>query len=136
MKKIAVVLPILIVLLLGGSCKKDDTLQFGREFTLRPNQSAQLGTLQVTLVELVDKRCPSDVYCIHGGWAWVRVRLSEGTSSTEICLGCLDGKNPSERTQVVAIRGKTYEITLKAIAPKASQQAVETVDVTFVVTRK
>jgi hypothetical protein len=137
--KIASLLTMLVLLLPGAGCKKEDVPELGREFTLRPERSAQFGTLQITLVELKDSRCPSDFVCVHGGWAFVRVRLSKGPDGTEVCLGCLEEQNGAVGpvpTRTVTLGRETYEITFKAIAPRASTQPDATVDVTFVVTRK
>ncbi|RZK46430.1 MAG: hypothetical protein EOO59_19305, partial [Hymenobacter sp.] len=74
----------LVLLLAGGllACGKT-TIQAGQVVALVPQQPATLalgglGSVEVTLTELSDSRCPSEVVCIWAGTIGATVVLTEG----------------------------------------------------------
>lgn len=67
-------------------------MQTGQVVALVPKQPATLalgglGSVEATLTELNDSRCPSDVVCIWAGTIEATVVLTDGSTSQTVRLG-------------------------------------------------
>ena len=69
--------------------------ELGEAFTLQPGQSRGIdGGIRLTLLEINDSRCPSDVQCIWAGELSAHLKLEgpeETAPSQELTLGTLRG---------------------------------------------
>ncbi|MDJ0363788.1 hypothetical protein QMK33_01390 [Hymenobacter sp. H14-R3] len=78
-------------------------------------------TVQATLTEVSDSRCPADVQCITAGYVAVGVSLSEGQAppvSLRLCLGCNARNQPGTIDSVaVTLNQKPYWARLLALRP-------------------
>lgn len=81
------------VLLAGGllACRKD-AMQAGQVINLVPKQPATLalggpGSVQATLTELSDSRCPSGLVCFAAGTIAATVELTDGHAPQTVRLG-------------------------------------------------
>jgi len=111
-------------LLAGGllSCGKT-TIQTGQVVALVPKQPTTLalggiGTVEATLTDLNDSRCPSDVVCIWAGTIAATVTLANGGTAQTVRLGyqksyALDSAN-------VTLHHQSYWVRLLDATPYPS----------------
>lgn len=78
-------------------------------------------TVQATLTEVSDSRCPADVQCITAGYVAVSISLRDGQAqplSLRLCLGCNARNQPNTTDSVaVTLRQKPYWARLLAVRP-------------------
>lgn len=78
-------------------------------------------TVQATLAELSDSRCPADVQCITAGYVTVGINMTDGQAEPQylrLCLGC-NARNQPETSDSVAVtlHQKPYWARLLAVRP-------------------
>ncbi|GAB3637623.1 hypothetical protein GCM10027422_32130 [Hymenobacter arcticus] len=78
-------------------------------------------TVQATLTEVSDSRCPADVQCITAGYVAVGISLHDGKAqplSLRLCLGCNERNQPNTTDSVaVTLHQKPYWARLLAVRP-------------------
>jgi hypothetical protein len=115
-----------LVLLVSGllACGKT-TIQTGQVITLVPKQPATLalgsrGSVEATLTDLIDSRCPSDVVCITGGNVEATLTLADGTATETIRLG--HQKNYLADSVNVTIQQQAYWVRMLDVTPYPSKK--------------
>ncbi len=96
------ILNILFILALFTSCNKDepDWVPINATFTLELNEQVKViennkRALYVSVVEIEDNRCPSDVICVRAGEALVKVIIEDIRNSQFNTLLCIGECSPS-----------------------------------------
>jgi hypothetical protein len=78
-------------------------------------------TVQATLTEVSDSRCPADVQCITAGYVAVGISLTDGKMeplALRLCLGCNARNQPNTTDSVaVTLHQKLYWMRLLAVRP-------------------
>jgi hypothetical protein len=113
-----------LLLLAGGllACGKQ-TAQPDQVAVLVPKQAATLalgglGTVEATLTELTDSRCPSDVVCIWAGTIDATVVLADGSTAQTVRLGYQ--KNYATDSVRVTLHKQTFWVRLLDATPYPS----------------
>jgi hypothetical protein len=114
----------LLVLLAGGllACGKT-SMQAGQVVTLVPKQPTTLalgrpGSVEATLTELNDSRCPSDVVCIWAGTIDATLALTDGSTTQTVRLGYQ--KNYASDSVDVTLNQQRYWVRLLDVTPYPS----------------
>lgn len=78
-------------------------------------------TVQATLTEVSDSRCPADVQCITAGYVTIGISLTDGSTGPRylrLCLGCNARNQPDTSDSVaVTLHQKPYWARLLAVRP-------------------
>lgn len=65
-----------------GSC----TMLRADQLTLLEGQTGKLGFQTITLLKVLDSRCPPDVQCVWAGDVLAQVRVVQGRNTSELSL--------------------------------------------------
>ncbi len=110
-------------------CKKDADVGMGldQDIKLKLKQrvtvTASDAGVQLTLTELSDSRCPSDVNCVWGGEALAKVELRDAAGVVQnAALGCL-GSGKCRDSAAVVLDAASYWLVLTAVTPYPSRTA-------------
>jgi hypothetical protein len=93
---------VFIVWLLFYTCNKNEPewVRINDNFSLKLNEQIKViddryRAMYVSVVEIEDSRCPSDVFCIHPGNAIVKVVIEDTRNSQFSTLLCIGDCSPS-----------------------------------------
>jgi hypothetical protein len=116
----------LLVLLAGGllACGKT-SMQARQVVALVPKQPTTLalggpGSVEATLTELNDSRCPSDVVCIWAGTIDATLALTDGSATQTVRLGY--EKNYASDSVDVLLNKRRYWVRLLDVTPYPSSK--------------
>ncbi|EMR02482.1 hypothetical protein ADICEAN_02355 [Cesiribacter andamanensis AMV16] len=112
----------------------DLELPLGTPFVLHPPQKALSEALRITILQVIDSRCPLDVNCIWEGEVSVRLLAEGAQDGAELQLTlhqpASDGRN--------VVEWEGYRITLEAVSMPPGHKAnwkTEDYDVRLLVDR-
>ena len=74
--------------------------------------------LTISMISVIDSRCPINANCITAGNATVKLRLSDNSGSetlTELCLGQCETSGSD--TKQITLSNVNYSITMKKVEP-------------------
>ncbi|GAB2468731.1 hypothetical protein GCM10011375_29850 [Hymenobacter qilianensis] len=108
-----------------ASCQKEDatpllTAAFNQPVTLRFQQSAALPNqntpeLTITVKDVNDSRCPSDVICFWAGVVYTNLGIQDQSGASQTLTLSLGGIN--DTVAPVQANGQQYNIILKEVMP-------------------
>lgn len=118
---------VLFCLLIATGCDEagpvGPTVALDERFTLSPGDIATVKDvdLRVQFVDVSgDSRCPADAVCIQGGDALVRIRVSEGSSSSSYDLHTGDSSRAAIThglVRIALVELQPYPFSSRTIAP-------------------
>jgi len=118
---------VVLCLLIATGCDEASpvgpTVSLNERFTLAPGDMATVRDvdLRVQFVDVSgDSRCPADAVCIQGGDALVRIRVTDGSSSSSYDLHTGDSSRASivhGSTRIGLVELQPYPFSSRTIAP-------------------
>lgn len=100
-------------------CKKDTSIEPNQEFSSAKGQTVRVAAegseVDLSVTDISDSRCPSDVVCVWAGQANVKVEMSGGSGAKQnvaLCLGAC-----ANDSAAVAVNTVPYWLILKAVSP-------------------
>ena len=118
---------VLLCLLSATACDEDSvagpTVGLNERFTLAPGEVAAVQDVgvRVQFVEVTgDSRCPADAVCIQGGDALVKIRVSEGSSTSSYDLHTGDTSRAAVvhgSVKIALVELQPYPFSSRTISP-------------------
>lgn len=110
-----------------AGCQKEDATpllaaSFERALTLRYQQSAALPNqsapeLTITVEDVRESRCPSDVTCVSAGGVGTDLRIQDQSGASQTLTLRLVGLSTGTDSAAVQANGRRYTIALKEVTP-------------------